>query len=188
MAYEYVSNFDPSPTAPGKTLERFFSGISEYIFHSRLGIADTELVTYLSDLLIRFTKMDTLHRIRQPNGTPATEVVGMLAESQQRIGSAKREAHRHIGDFALFWTGLYPESLRELQGPDRRDQFLNYCDQGKRAYGIASEIAPDSDVMTPSSLLKRLSEQFEMCAYGLREVRRQWESPESDSTQGTILL
>ena len=50
-----------------------------------------------------------------------------MAEAQQRIGMARREVHRHIGDFALFWTGLYPESLRELQGPDRRDQFDVMC-------------------------------------------------------------
>ncbi|MDZ4851438.1 MAG: hypothetical protein SGI77_19280 [Pirellulaceae bacterium] len=184
MGYEFTASHSPD----SKALERFFCGFAEYIFHSRLGIADTELVTYISDLLIRFTKMESMHRIRHLNGRPATEVVGMMAEAEQRIGIAKREVHRHIGDFALFWTGLYPESLRELQGPDRRDQFVSYCHQGKRAYEIASAIEPDSEVLAPSALLKRLSEQFEMCAYGLREVRRQWESPDDDKSPGTILL
>ena len=138
MGYEYSASHDPV----SKTLERFFCGFAEYIFHSRLGIADTELVTYVSDLLVRFTKMESMHRIRQLNGRPAIEVVSMMAEAEQRIGIAKREVHRHIGDFALFWTGLYPESLRELQGPDRRDQFVSYCHQGKRAYEIASKSSP----------------------------------------------
>ncbi len=184
MGYEYSASQDPV----SKTLERYFCGFAEHIFHSRLGIADTELVTYISDLLIRFTKMESMHRIRHLNGRPATEVVGMMAEAEQRIGIAKREVHRHIGDFALFWTGLYPESLRELQGPDRRDQFVSYCHQGKRAYEIASEIEPDSEVLAPCALLKRLSEQFEMCAYGLREVRRQWESPDDDPSSGALIL
>lgn len=184
MAYEFSAN----QNSASHSLERFFAGFAEYIFHSRLGVADTELVTYISDLLIRFTKMESLHRVRQLNGKPATEVVGMMTEAQQRIGGAKREVHRHIGDFALFWTGLYPESLRELQGPDRRDQFVNYCHQGKKAYEIASEIEPDSEVMTPSALLKRLSDQFEMCAYGLREVRRQWESPDDNGSDSPLIL
>ncbi len=184
MGYEFSASHDPV----SKTLERFFCGFAEYIFHSRLGIADTELVTYISDLLIRFTRMESMHRIRQLNGRPATEVISMMAEAEQRIGIAKREVHRHIGDFALFWTGLYPESLRELQGPDRRDQFVSYCHQGKRAYEIASEIEADSEVLAPSPLLKRLSEQFEMCAYGLREVRRQWESPDDDTASSTLIL
>jgi hypothetical protein len=184
MGYEFSASHDPA----SKTLERFFCGFAEYIFHSRLGIADTELVAYISDLLIRFTKMESMHRIRQLNGRPATEVISMMAEAEQRIGIAKREVHRHIGDFALFWTGLYPESLRELQSPDRRDHFVSYCHQGKRAYEIASEIEPDSEVLAPCALLKRLSDQFEMCAYGLREVRRQWESPDDDANSGTLIL
>ena len=40
------------------TLERFFAGLSEYAFHSQLGVADTELVNYVSKLLVRFTKTD----------------------------------------------------------------------------------------------------------------------------------
>ncbi len=177
---------DLSTDLGSKTLERFFRGFSEYIFHTRLGVADTELVGYVGELLIRFTKTDSLTRLKQFSGRPALEVVGMLAEAQQRIGVAKREVHRHIGDFTLFWTGLYPESLRDR--PDHSDHFSSYCHQGKRAYEIAAEIEPDSETVAPSALLKRISDQFEMCAYGLREVRRQWEAPDDETGAGGLLL
>ncbi|MFN7732543.1 MAG: hypothetical protein ACK5OB_11615 [Pirellula sp.] len=179
-----------SPGAGGSTnrvLERFFAGLSEYTFFTQLGVADPPLVQYISQLLVRFTKTDAMLRIRQLNGRPATEVVTMMTEAQQRIGLARREVHRHIGDFTLFWTGLYPESLRSLQSNDRGDQFVSYCEQGKLAYEIASEIEDDANADAPSDLLHRLSEQFDLCAYGLREVRRQWEEGTSDS-QGAILL
>jgi len=169
------------------SLERFFSGLAEYIFHSRMGVADTDLIEYVSHLLVRFSKTDAMHRIRQVNGKPATEVVTMMAEAQHRIGLAKRQIHRHIGDFTLFWSGMYPEALRELQGPDRRDQFVSYCEQGKLAYEIASEIEVDEDE-APSELLRKLSDEFEMCAYGLREIRREWESPEEGPSQNIIIL
>jgi hypothetical protein len=126
-------------------------------------------------------------RIRQLNGRPATEVVTMMTEAQQRIGLARREVHRHIGDFTLFWTGLYPESLRSLQGNHRGDSFVSYCAQGKLAYEIASEIEDETNAEAPSDLLHRLSEQFDLCAYGLREVRRQWEEGPTEGT-GPILL
>ncbi len=83
-----------SDESPNGTLQRFFAGMSEYIFHSKLGVADTEMVDYLSDLLVRFTKTDAMHRIRQLNGRPATEVFSMMVEAQQRIGQAKRDIHR----------------------------------------------------------------------------------------------
>jgi hypothetical protein len=168
-------------------LERFFSGLSEYTFFTQLGVADTQLVEYISHLLVRFTKTDAMLRIRQMNGRPATEVVTMMTEAQQRIGLARREVHRHIGDFTLFWTGLYPESLRSLQGADRSDQFVSYCQQGKLAYEIASEIDAEETAEASSDLLHRLSEQFDLCAYGLREVRRQWEEGPGEGS-GAILL
>ncbi len=62
--------------------------------------------------------------------------------------------------------------------------FLDYCRHGKRAYAIAAEIEAGQD--RPSSeLLMQLSNEFEMCAYGLREIRREWEENESD---GGLLL
>jgi hypothetical protein len=164
----------------GSTLERFFVGLTEFVFHSHLGVADTQMVDYVSELLVRFTRLDNLQKVRQLDGRPATEVVTLVSEAEQRIGTARREVHRHIGDFTLFWSGVYPEALREMQASDKKDQFINYCAQGKRAYRIASTIASDESKAT-SELLCRMSENFEMCAYGLREIRREWERRDEDS-------
>lgn len=156
-------------------LDRFFQGLSECIFQTQLGVADVQLIDYLSDMLLRFVRVDSLHRIRRANGQPITEVFQMLREADNRIGLARREVHRHIGDFTLFWSGVYPEQLRDRKSGAEVDGFSNYCQQGKRAYAIAAEIEGGDD--RPSGeLLYRLSEEFELCAYGLREVRREWES------------
>ena len=89
--------------------------------------------------------------------------------------------HRHIGDFTLFWAGLYPESLRKRQGQVRIDQFEDYCAHGKHAYLIASGIE-GRDVIPANDVLERIGQQFEMCAYGLREVRREWERRDADES------
>ncbi|MGI9471180.1 MAG: hypothetical protein ACR2NZ_06600 [Rubripirellula sp.] len=166
-----------SDTPDRSTIERFFCGLSEYIFQSKLGVADVQLIDYVSDMLMRFVRVDSVNKVRRSNGRPATEVFQMLCEAEQRIGLARREVHRHIGDFTLFWSGMYPESLRRIQPHQSADGFLDYCQQGKRAYAIAARIEGGSD--RPSSdVLHLLSDQFEMCAYGLREVRREWEEGE----------
>jgi hypothetical protein len=176
-----MSNESDSP------LGRFFVGVSEYVFHTQLGVVDTQLIDYVSLLLIRFTRAENLVKVRQPDGRPATEVVTMVAEAEQRVGEARREVHRHIGDYTLFWSGVYPEALREMQGSNKRDQFINYCAQGKRAYKIASSIQADQRA-TSGELLNRMSEQFEMCAYGLREIRREWERRDDEGTSDFPLL
>ena len=88
-----------SDNSPNRsTIERFFSGLSEYIFQSKLGVVDVQLIDYISDMLLRFVRMDTVHRVRRNNGRPATELVQMMVEAEKRIGLAKRDVHRHIGD------------------------------------------------------------------------------------------
>lgn len=169
------------------TLDRFFTGLSEYVFHSQLGVVDTQLVDYVSDLLVRFSRLDNMHRVRHLDGRRATEVVSMVAEAEKRLGEARREVHRHIGDYTLFWTGVYPEALREMQASDKCDQFISYCAQGKRAYQIASNIAAENRHVS-GDLLSRLSAQFEMCAYGLREIRREWERRDNDGRSDVPFL
>ena len=175
-----------SDNSPNRsTIEQFFSGLSEYIFQSKLGVVDVQLIDYISDMLLRFVRMDTVHRVRRNNGRPATELLQMMVEAEKRIGLAKRDVHRHIGDVSLFWSGMYPERLRRLKPERSPDGFLDFCKQGKKAYAMAAEIKGDEN--RPSSdLLHQLSSEFEMCAYGLREVRREWERGSSEG--GPLLL
>lgn len=157
------------------TLHRYFAGMAEHVFQSHLGVADPPLVDYVSGLLIRFVRSESIHKVRNLTGRPLTEVAEMLVEANARVGTARRSVHRHIGDFTLFWAGVYPEALREMQSPTKKDHFIDYCSQGKRAYFIASTIEAEEENEAPAPILERLSRQFELCAYGLREIRREWE-------------
>ena len=154
-------------------LRRFFSGITEHTFMETLGVGDPGLVDYLSIMLARFIHMDEV--ARPGHGQSMEQVADMLQEAQALPpGATSREVHRHIGDFTLFWTGVYPEALRRLRSSLSKDHLINYCEQGKRSYYIASTFEKDP-YRDEAPVLRRLSEQFEMCAYGLSRVREQWE-------------
>ena len=174
-----------------KLLRRFFSGVTEHAFQAQLGVADPPLVDYLSELLIRFVHADDIYSVRGVRGSRLTQVADMLAEAQARQGPAKRKVHRHIGDFILFWTGVYPEIADRMRRRGSRDSLLDYHAQGKKAYYIASTIAVDQNASgqaesASTEVLQRLSDQFELCVYGLSEVRRQWE--QGDGEIGLPLL
>jgi hypothetical protein len=170
------------------TLHRYFTGMAEFVFQGQLGVADPPLVDYVSSLLLRFVRFDALHKVRNLSGRQMTEVAEMMVEANERVGTARREVHRHIGDFTLFWAGVYPEALRELRSAQRKDHFIDYCAQGKRAYLIASTIETDDNKDAPAEILERLSYQFEMCAYGLREVRREWERRDDEDRTRPLLI
>jgi hypothetical protein len=182
-----MTDFAASP-GPSGSLGRFFTGLCEYIFQTRLGVADPPLTDYLSEMLLRHVRSDNFHRVRNLAGRPAVEVADMLAEADQRMGVAKRDVHRHIGDVTLFWTGVYPESLKTLRSVERKDYFVDYCTHGKRAYMIASTIETDEDDVAPNSVLERLSLNFEMCAYGLGEVRREWERRDEEDVPRPLIF
>ncbi len=106
------------------TLNRYFAGMAEYVFQSQLGVADPPIVDYVSQLLLRFVRSESIHKVRSLTGKPLTEVAEMLVEANARVGTARRSVHRHIGDFTLFWAGVYPESLREMQSPTKKTTLL----------------------------------------------------------------
>lgn len=171
-------------------IRRFFSGLTEHAFHIRLGVADPQLTDYISDLLTRFVRSDRV-TIRDAKGRPVLEVVDMLSEAQNRVGSARREVHRKIGDYTLFWAGLYPESLERRKQRMSKDALIDYCEQGKRAYWIASTIEMEEATAAkaaPSGVLERLSAEFELCAYGLRQVRAEWERRDDGPSPHALLI
>jgi hypothetical protein len=171
---------------PLTTIQRFFCGLAEQTFEVKLGIVDPPLIDYLSDLLVRCVRADQIHNIRTPRGESIRELGKMVEEAETRMGTARRRIHRCIGDFAMFWAGLFPESLRTTRSDAEVDQFNAYCLHGKRAYLIASAIPTDEEGAASSEVLERLGLDFEMCAYGLREVRREWEESDDSSVPPII--
>jgi len=155
---------------------RMFAGLTEHAFQSSLGVADPPLIDYISELLSRFLHVDAVYRIRNGQGQPLEEVADMLIEAQTlpEGGRTQREVYRHIGDFTLFWTGLFPEVISKLRSRWCKDHFINYTESGKRSYYRASQFV-DSTCEAESVLLARLSREFELCAYGLHQVRKEWE-------------
>jgi hypothetical protein len=160
---------------PAHPLHRLFSGLVEQVFEADIGICDPHLVDYLSEVLVDFVHIDQIYSLRTVDGETIRDLsqfraadLGPELSTEQR----QRLVNKYIGDFTLFWSGVYPESLRPRHaGVDRLREFVL---QGRRSYGIASELTRTDD-RPPAAVLQSLSEQFEFCVHGLRLVRAGWE-------------
>ena len=155
-------------------LRRLFTALTEQTFQVELGVADPDLIDYLAEMLVRFVRIDAIYRCRDAVGKRLEEVAEMLIEAESRESKPHREIHRHIGDFTLFWSGVYPEQLQRLQSAGKQDHLIDYCEQGKRSYLIASSY-DDGPYQREAPVLRRLSHEFELCSFGLNRVRKEWE-------------
>lgn len=147
-------------------LDRFFRGLAEHAFHGQLGVVDPPLVEYVSTLLVRFIRADGLRPLPVTEPVAGEEVTRMLEGVPEPESDAAVDDYRQIGDYTLFWTGLYPEALRHVQR-------LSFRQAGKRAYWIASTLEPE-DAAEERLLFERLSHEYDVCVAGLAEVRRAW--------------
>jgi hypothetical protein len=173
----------PRPIPESHALHRLFRGLTESTFLSELGIGDPSLVGYVANLLVRFVPSQALWRVRDERGKPIVEVTRMLAEAEAAADDQRKsECHRHVGDYTLFWTGVYPEALARLQSALSPDSLIRYQEQGKRSYYLASTLGPAE---VRGDVLRRLSDQFEACAFGLSRVRLEWERIEGEGSRSS---
>ncbi len=167
-----------------ESLEQLFRTLLERAFIFSLRWDEPQVVRYLTQLLTDFVHIRNLYRLTDVNGRPLEEVADMLYYADVRLGAQsfyqEREVHKHIGDFTLFWTGVYPEALPRLRASLRKDHLIDYVKQGKQSYYIVS-LFDIGEWREEAPLFRKLSENFEVCMQGLHQVRRQWEQMERES-------
>lgn len=173
-------------------LRRWFSGLVEQAFCADVGLCAPVLTDYMADLLVNFTHMDRLNAIRNAQGKEIEQIATMLAIASDETPASPmdrdRVIYRHIGDYTLFWAGVYPEQIRR-GSRDPSDVLLAYMARGKRSYSIVSDLA-EEDARPPASLFRHLSEDFESCVHGLGVVRRLLEHADATphSAGGELIL
>lgn len=162
---------------PQHPLRQLFGALTEKSFTEHLGWPDLNVTSYVSNLLVDFTRTDELYKIKNRQGQPVDAVVDLLFESEVLLEAQsldrERDVHRHIGDFTLFMAGLFPEYLRRLKSAGliyHKDFLVDYMKTGKRSYGIVAQIGRDDSRNHPP-LFQTLSENFELCVAGLGFVR-----------------
>ena len=168
------SNEQPSSISADHPLRTLFATLVEKAFLMNLGVHDTAVNAYLTDVLADFTHMRQVFKVRDLAGRPLVEVADMLIEADVRLNATsfnrEREVHKHIGDFVLFWTGIFPDALPRLQSSSRKDNLIDYVQQGKSSYAIAASHDYGA-YREQAGVLHRLSDEFELCMLGLNMVR-----------------
>lgn len=161
-------------------LRHFFTDMVRRRFDADIRLPDPRLAAYVSGLLVDFTHVDNLYLIRDSRGRRLEDVGEMLLESNPLLEASsfdrEREVRKHVGDYVLFMTGLFPESLqgRKRFRQMRLDVFVDYMKAGKESYKVVSAF-DQFEYKDESPLFRKMAENFELCVFGLNLVKQDLE-------------
>ena len=156
----------PAPIPANHPLRHLLRTLTEASFE-QVGHTDPELTVYVTGLLVDFTHVDNLYRVRDARGRRLEYLVDFQLESQRGDKADVRAIQKHLGDYALFIVGMFPESLQRRRRPISPDYYVA---QGKQAYTTVSTI----DGLRPTAaLFRKLAANFETCVCALN-IGKDW--------------
>ena len=162
----------------GHPLRQFFFEIVSENFDRNIGLRDSEVSEYVSNMLTEFCCTDQLYQIRNAAGKPLHDVGEMLLESDPVYGPApsfdrERQVRKHIGDYTLFFAGMFPESINHFRiRRYRLENFVDLMKAGKESYYIVSKFE-HFEYAKVAPLFARLSHEFEGCVFALNMVKNE---------------
>ena len=157
-------------------LQQLFQDLVGRHYAEEIGIRDPQVVAYVSHLLAEFCEAEQLFKIRDASNRPLSDVGVMLLQSDPVYGPApsfdrERQVRKHIGDYTLFFAGMFPESINHLRlRRHRLESFVEWIEAGKESYYIVSKFE-HFEYTKVAPLFASLSRNFERCVYGLNQVK-----------------
>jgi hypothetical protein len=158
------------------SLQELFQDLVGRHYAEEIGIRDPQVIAYVSHLLAEFCEADQVHKIRNAFDRPLDDVGEMLIESDPVYGPApsfdrERQVRKHIGDYTLFFAGMFPESINHFRlRRHRLENFVDWMKAGKESYYVVSKFE-HFEYAKVAPLFANLSKNFESCVYGLNMVK-----------------
>jgi hypothetical protein len=157
-------------------LQELFLELVGRHYAQEIGIRDPQIVAYVAHLLTEFCDIEQLFKIRNAAGRSLADVGEMLLESDPVYGPApsfdrERQVRKHIGDYTLFFAGMFPESINHFRlRRNRLENFVDWMKAGRESYYIVSKF-DFFEYTKVAPLFANLSQHFEQCVYGLNLVK-----------------
>jgi hypothetical protein len=169
-------------------LQDLFQELVGRHYAEEIGIRDQQVVAYVSHLLAEFCETEQLFKIRDAASRQISDLGEMMLESDPVYGPApsfdrERQVRKHIGDYVLFFTGMFPESINHFRlRRSRLENLLDWVKAGKESYYIVSKFE-HFEYAKVAPLFANLAENFEGCVYGLNMVKNDLEEMQHPITR-----
>lgn len=162
-------------THGSRSLRRLFEELVWRHFFEDIQLEEPSVARYVTELLADFSDGDNVSCVQTANGQPVQDIGALLLESNPLLSASsfdrEREIRKHVGDYALFMTGLFPESVARVKRAPGLGAFIDFVRAGKESYAIVSSF-DQFEYRDAAPLFRRLSEHFELCVNCLNMVKQ----------------
>lgn len=178
--HDGTKKWGPNMIPETHPLQQLFMELVGRHYAHEIGIRDPQVVGYVAHLLAEFCDAEQMCKVRNASGRPLSDVGEMLLESDPVYGPApsfdrERQVRKHIGDYTLFFAGMFPESINHSRlRRQRLENLVEWVKAGKESYYIVSKFEY-FEYAKVAPLFAQLSQKFEECVYGLNLVKNELE-------------
>lgn len=135
----------------------------------RLGEEDRVLADYVAAIFLHFSVRDRAHRIGDSDDQLYATLAALAADLDDPDGRRRFLVQSHLGNYALWLSGLYPDYVEHRRwrrgGPD----LEYYEEMGRRGFRLAADhrLAENHGL---STLYERAAERFGLLRAALNDV------------------
>ncbi|MGH7475735.1 MAG: hypothetical protein ACRELD_05560 [Longimicrobiales bacterium] len=142
-----------------------------------VGVKDRLIADYVAALLFRFGLRDHANRIEERPDERFDYIVDIVAALSTATGRDAFMLHAHLGNFALWVSGIFPDRISALVQRRGAPDLGYYEEMGTTGYRLASE-SSDASRYGLGKLLRNCAETFPTLRVALNRVSDRYFFPQ----------
>jgi len=135
---------------------------------------ERRVINYLANLLALFTRTERVYRVEPHDPEARAYIVELIGEAQAGDPRRRFLTWAHIGNYALYLTGLSSEAIEQRHRYGRRAVNMGYYVDFGRAYFQQAAVHPMADRFELGDVFLRLSLMFDDYRRGLNHMARHY--------------
>lgn len=135
---------------------------------------DRKVVNYIANLLSLFVKIDRLYRVQLTDKKTYEYIVAMIDEAARADWRRQFLVYSHIGNYALYLTGIFPQWIEYRHRYKRRPVDLKFYTDSGRAYFERASTHPLAREYQLRDVFFYLAFMFDHYRQALNHMARQY--------------
>lgn len=150
------------------------------------GVDDRATADYVASVIAAFGRAKRAYKISATDGSEFHYLVDMISEMRTAGGRRRFLLRVHIGDFALWMSGLFPDYLDARTRRKGAPPIEYFEELGADGYRLASE-SPEADALGVARVFRKVADRFTDVRGALNRISDRYFWPLAGDPVGKLL-